>query len=301
MSQGKGKRANLEKLLQSAWEASVRLQKRGNPMQIPRSPTSPEVASIVSNKHKEAMRLLIIPFLNGLAVLAFGAGMTGYFNPTLGLWVMFLAICYWLWEILSSAQAIKLIHPWKLRTGIGVAICIGLVLVPWPHPALEKHTSVEIVPPEILPVEPFVPFHVDEIVKLNMRFHKVGKYPVRNSTFDARIFVRHPSSMTEGQMFSDFKKAADFEPQENMLFSSDMWRWHTYYSDKLTQDDVNGLTDATGKDRLLCMVGAVRWEDETGLYETDLCSCMVPQKHPFPASLPAWGECAGHNGESKLR
>lgn len=253
------------------------------------------------NASKERMRGIIPIVLNGLAVAAFGWGMTGYLNPSLGLWVMFFAVAYWTWEILTCARVVRAIYSWKIRTCIGIVICIAMVSIPWPHPALEKHTSVEIFPPQILPVEPYVPFHEDETVKLDMKFHNAGKYPVRNSTMDARIYVRHPDSMTEGQMFSDFKKSANFEPVENMLFSPNMIQYRTFYSQKLTQDDVKGLTDEQGNVRRLCMVGAVRWEDETGPYETDMCYCMVPQVHPFPASLPSWSQCSGHNGEWKTR
>jgi hypothetical protein len=249
---------------------------------------------------KEKVRGIVGIVLVGLSVAFFGVGITGYLNPSLGLWLVFFAVVYWLWEILTSPRAVRTISSWKTRTTIGTVMAIIIVSIPWPHPALAKHSAIEIYEPQILPVEPFVPFHEGEIVKLDLRYHMVGKYPVRNDAPNARIYIRHLESMTEGQMFSDFQKSADFEPAERMLLSPDAYRYGTYYSQKLTQDDVAGVNSIEGK-VLLCMVGAVRWEDETGAYRTDMCSCMVPQKHPFPLSIPSWSQCSGHNGEWKIR
>lgn len=48
---------------------------------------------IIPKKNKEKVRGIFGVVLAGLAVAGFGAGMTGYLNPSLGLWVMFLACC----------------------------------------------------------------------------------------------------------------------------------------------------------------------------------------------------------------
>ena len=130
----------------------------------------------------------------------------------------------------------------------------------------------------------------------DVAFHRSGDYPVRNpSNIEAKIYFRSPSSMNEvDAMFAEFKGHSQFVPTQSILTESTQGVWRTFFSSVLSDKDVKGLVRGT---LVVYVFAAVRWEDETGHYETRFCQCTQP---PLVPNNPMWHIIDKYNDEVKL-
>lgn len=84
-----------------------------------------EVCAMVDDgQSKQAVRGLITIIVNGVALLAFGLGMTGWLNPWLGVSIMGIAMAYWIWELFNAPLGVQSIPPMLRFVGAIVLACI---------------------------------------------------------------------------------------------------------------------------------------------------------------------------------
>lgn len=163
----------------------------------------------------------------------------------------------------------------------------------WPRVPVHGTIAQEV---HDFPLEPFFPYHPGK-AKMNVYYRNAGNALVRNTKFVGEIKIVQ-SEMSEDELFSDFIGKASFSPTENELPVNSQTFFKTIYSRDLTPQDVNLLSGPTPMSKM-CAVAAIRWEDETGQYESDLCGCMEPNRHP--GATPPAAMCQGHNGVWRTR
>jgi hypothetical protein len=88
---------------------------------------------------------LVPVVINGVAVLAFGAALTGWLHPKLGVLIMAGVPLYWLWEILTS-QTVSGRISGRHRLLIGV-MTIAVLATLFGPPAYRKLSTEEVKPP----------------------------------------------------------------------------------------------------------------------------------------------------------
>jgi hypothetical protein len=164
----------------------------------------------------------------------------------------------------------------------------------WPKSRL--HGSIARRLTELL-VEPFYPYHPGT-AKMNVYYKNVGTAQVRNVKTSGKVELVQASA-NEDELFSEFKSKASFSPVENDLPPNSPEFFITIRSSRiLTEQDVNLLNGPVPMMKM-CAVSAILWEDDTGQYESDLCGCMEPQRHP--GAIPPFAFSRGHNGEWRTR
>lgn len=93
---------------------------------------------------KQAVRGLITIIVNGVALLAFGLGMTGWLNPWLGVSIMGVAVLYWIWELFNAPLAVQSIPPMLRFVGAIVLACIVVgISVPRIRDKIRKDLEAE--------------------------------------------------------------------------------------------------------------------------------------------------------------
>ena len=176
-----------------------------------------------------------------------------------------------------------------------VATAAGILVLGWrvwPYEFPHAHIELRLA---VLDVEPFFPYHTG-IAKANVFWRNSGNARARNNRFDGRIKLV-PAAITESELFRDFKDKASFSPTDDFVEINARPVFKTIYGEEpLSMEDVAALNGPTPTKKM-CFLSAVQWEDDTGFFESDLCGCMEPQRHP--GAIPPMAFCAGHNGEWK--
>jgi hypothetical protein len=126
-------------------------------------------------------------------------------------------------------------------------------------------------------------------------FRNAGDFTVQQPA-DAGVAVLVPSAKM-GTSFEDNRKSLRFGPSAGNLLphSPNGAAYNTARGPTLTGDDVIKIKNG---DLCLCAIGAVRWSDDTGKYETDFEYCL--QSEPDHRSLN-WHIMKETNVEHKLQ
>jgi len=84
-----------------------------------------------SGNSKKIAREIVAIVLNGIALFAFGLGMTGWLNPWAGVCFMGIAVVYWVWEIFTSKTVSeKLPGMLRLLAAIILVVTVAGISIP---------------------------------------------------------------------------------------------------------------------------------------------------------------------------
>lgn len=156
---------------------------------------------------------------------------------------------------------------------------------------LRSHQSIQIAEPKhtghthfLIPIpsplvdNPYWPLRVGQQIELNVQYlnvgdilaHEYGKL-VRIDWDDVPLGSATPDSfnhlLTEPLISTD----VDINPHS-------VPRYKTYFGPTVTQSDIDGIV--LSRSKMLCASTRIRWQDESGCYETRLCTCLAAEAGP---------------------
>jgi len=200
---------------------------------------------------------------------------------------MFLFLVFPIWHLpwIKKSKSRRVAAEIILAVAI---IWIGYELFPLRHGNLARRI-------EGRPTDPVFPYHAGK-PKLDVWYTNTGEKPIRNARIAGEIRIV-PVTITEDEMFADFKQKASFVPTENEIAPNAPEGFKTLYGREEIVDGDIALLSGPAPQKKLCAVAAFLWQDDTGQYESDLCGCMEPNRNP--GAIPPFGYSKGHNGTWK--
>jgi hypothetical protein len=161
-----------------------------------------------------------------------------------------------------------------------------------------RHTHVDLFPPDLISG---FPFREGSQPWIRQAYRNGGDYPVVNSSPPLGWLYVEPPTLSEDDMFNDFQKKVyggwRTRPSR-IIVGREKAEYMTSTGNPLTKEQADSVNHGTSR---FCALYGVRWEDETGMYETDACYCVSPFIVQSPNNFPGWYQCyTGHNDERKL-
>jgi hypothetical protein len=169
------------------------------------------------------------------------------------------------------------------------------VTVP-PFPSKPEHTHATFLEPmEVAGGRPIMPFTENEVVNLSAGYRNSGDYSLRNTLLGA-VIKTAPIAQIDKSVFKDYEHEIKLNSQGGTVEPhTNTFDYHTYHSAPLTKEEVDNLNAVKSG---LCVIGKVRWEDDTGKYQTNFCRCLVVE--PTPPGFN-WHSVRENNQEVKLK
>lgn len=161
-----------------------------------------------------------------------------------------------------------------------------------------RHTHVEY----LSPMEAFgythlpnvLPLHPGQIPTIPFMFKNAGDYAVLRPQ-DSGLVVLLPFKSSDKQYDKLYKKLQFMVPGGNIPARSGNAAYHTVLGPELNATNMEQLRK---QELSLCNVGAVRWSDETGRYETRIFQCLSSED-PVQGGYN-WHTGPQNNEEKKL-
>jgi hypothetical protein len=163
-------------------------------------------------------------------------------------------------------------------------------------PAPKEHTRVNWLTGN--PIDPLLPFHKDEIPTRNVGFTNGGDFPIRDwKAKVAIVVVPFGESSTVFRTYQNILNATLMVPGGVLNPHAGEIRYHTVSGPALSEEDVSKLDDG---EKALCVIGMVKWKDDSGSYKTDLLQCFVAEP-PHPQGGFNWHINIENDAEHKLQ
>jgi hypothetical protein len=152
----------------------------------------------------------------------------------------------------------------------------------------KQHAHIQFKPFELTSSAAY-PFRPSTPLSFNVFCLNAGSFAIYGtSNIQREIYLLKPPTTAE-QMVQGFKNNAHFSMTDDMLnpgtVAGQKAEWNTAYGPSLSAEDIENLKTGIYK---LCVIAAIRWKDETGLYETGQCGCINAEENP---TVLVWADC----------
>lgn len=138
---------------------------------------------------------------------------------------------------------------------------------------LSVHGRVAFDIPGQIITMPLLPFKQNEVPALNIGFHNAGKVPITGGVLSAALVVVPTESVDNA--FQEYQSRITQRASGGTLVPGDPMAFYTFVGDALKSDDIPKLRDGR---EALCVIGALRWKDTTGAFETHIARCYTAEK-----------------------
>jgi hypothetical protein len=118
---------------------------------------------------------------------------------------------------------------------------------------------------------PLLPLHKGEPPSINIKYWNVGNFTVSGNR-QAGMVVTVPLEDVP-HVFRKYRGGLSLSPAAGVLNPTG-YLYGTYSGLPLTDEDIRKINN---REKAICGVGLVDWEDETGSYETDFSQCLVAE------------------------
>ncbi len=135
--------------------------------------------------------------------------------------------------------------------------------------------------------------HGGEEPSVPMVFKNIGDFPVEEPRDSGLLKITPTSGMEKA--FQNFYGALQFKGPSGVLQPHTSYgAYHDIIGERLTTEDASRLNSSVAA---LCGIGAVRWKDDTGRYETRFFQCLLRDPHD---GIFTWHSMAENDTEHKL-
>jgi hypothetical protein len=139
---------------------------------------------------------------------------------------------------------------------------------------------------------PLLPFHVNQTPTINIAYHNSGNGQIREAVLDGMVLVVEFNEAP--QVFRKYGSGLNPKGAAGTLNPHDpAYSYMSYTGAPLSADDVRGLMT---REKAFCALGAVKWKDDTGNYETTFSQCLMRET----GGGFNWHTTADNNVEHKL-
>jgi hypothetical protein len=183
---------------------------------------------------------------------------------------------------------------------------------PWMATGPTQHTEIITVPTKPPPQHTHAVFVKDVITDatqppfargmqpaMNIGFTNGGDFAIKDGVLRAVVVVIPGSEMNK--IFNRYQSKIRLSTAVrggDVPGHDPLWRYHTFFGPELTDANVTNLSvPASDQKEVLCGLGILRWQDDTGEYETDHGGCYVKE----PDGSWNWHELLENNRETTLR
>jgi hypothetical protein len=165
-------------------------------------------------------------------------------------------------------------------------------------PGASKHTHVEFLSPldafNATQVPSIFPLHEGQKPLIPFAFRNMGDYSVQHPNNAGRV-VLMPTKDLRGFFKKVYKTLVFAGPSGSIVAHSPNASYNTFVGPELTAEIMAKLK---GQELALCNVGAVRWSDDTGNYETTIFQCLSSES-PSTGGFN-WHVARENNDEKRL-
>jgi hypothetical protein len=164
-------------------------------------------------------------------------------------------------------------------------------VAPPPVAKRQEHTHVEFAAPVFLNLGDWPSIGVAP--EANLLYRNGGQYIVRNASLRGKLAVGPNSTSVQKALFAEFVRNANFAEGGPSIVPNGIPIYHSFRGPPVASiPDLDSLKAGT---TVLYAVGAVRWDDDTGSYETDKCQYFDLNDHN-------WHFCSARlSDENKLK
>ncbi|MHB8525873.1 MAG: hypothetical protein ACYDD2_06925 [Candidatus Acidiferrales bacterium] len=159
-----------------------------------------------------------------------------------------------------------------IRNGVAQKRLEAQIRVITQNTQLSVHGRIAFDIPGQIITMPLLPFKKSEVPALNIGFHNAGKVPITGDVLSAALVVVPTESVDKA--FQEYQSRITQRASGGTLVPGDPMAFYTVVGEPLKSNDIPKLEDGT---EALCVIGAIRWKDATGTYETDIARCYVAE------------------------